>query len=101
MVEKALTDVGIIDLAKKTPSEISGGEKQRCAIARALVADNDIILADEPTGSLDKTNGKNIMDIFEKLKEQHKTIILVTHDEFISGYADRIVRIEDGEITEK
>ena len=72
MVEKALTDVGIIDLAKKTPSEISGGEKQRCAIARALV-----------------------------LKEQHKTIILVTHDEFISGYADRIVRIEDGEITEK
>lgn len=101
MVEKALTDVGIIDLAKKTPSEISGGEKQRCAIARALVADNDIILADEPTGSLDKTNGKNIMDIFDKLKEQHKTIILVTHDEFISGYADRIVRIEDGEITEK
>ena len=101
MVEKALTDVGIIDLAKKTPSEISGGEKQRGAIARALVADNDIILADEPTGSLDKTNGKNIMDIFEKLKEQHKTIILVTHDEFISGYADRIVRIEDGEITEK
>lgn len=101
MVEKALTDVGIIDLAKKTPSEISGGEKQRCAIARALVADNDIILADEPTGSLDKTNGKNIMDIFEKLKEQHKTIILVTHDEFISGYADHIVRIEDGEITEK
>lgn len=101
MVEKALTDVGIIDLAKKTPSEISGGEKQRCAIARALVVDNDIILADEPTGSLDKTNGKNIMDIFDKLKEQHKTIILVTHDEFISGYADRIVRIEDGEITEK
>lgn len=101
MVEKALTDVGIIDLAKKTPSEISGGEKQRCAIARALVEDNDIILADEPTGSLDKTNGKNIMDIFDKLKEQHKTIILVTHDEFISGYADRIVRIEDGEITEK
>ncbi len=101
MVEKALTDVGIIDLAKKTPSEISGGEKQRCAIARALVAYNDIILADEPTGSLDKTNGKNIMDIFDKLKEQHKTIILVTHDEFISGYADRIVRIEDGEITEK
>lgn len=101
MVEKALTDVGIIDLAKKTPSEISGGEKQRCAIARELVADNDIILADEPTGSLDKTNGKNIMDIFDKLKEQHKTIILVTHDEFISGYADRIVRIENGEITEK
>lgn len=101
MVEKALTDVGIIDLAKKTPSEISGGEKQRCAIARALVSDNDIILADEPTGSLDKTNGKNIMDIFDKLKEQHKTIILVTHDEFISEYADRIVRIEDGEITEK
>ena len=101
MVEKALTDVGIIDLAKKTPSEISGGEKQRCAIARALVSDNYIILADEPTGSLDKTNGKNIMDIFDKLKEQHKTIILVTHDEFISGYADRIVRIEDGEITEK
>ena len=57
--------------------------------------------ADEPTGSLDKTNGKNIMDIFDKLKEKHKTIILVTHDEFISGYADRIVRIEDGEITEK
>ena len=101
MVEKALTDVEIIDLAKKTPSEISGGEKQRCAIARALVSDNDIILADEPTGSLDKTNGKNIMDIFDKLKEQHKTIILVTHDEFISEYADRIVRIEDGEITEK
>ena len=97
----ALKSVGMYEKRNRSYLSLSGGEKQRCAIARALVADNDIILADEPTGSLDKTNGKNIMDIFDKLKEQHKTIILVTHDEFISGYADRIVRIEDGEITEK
>ena len=97
----ALEKVGLAERMFFKPTQLSGGQKQRVAIARAIVNNPKLLLADEPTGSLDKTNGKNIMDIFEKLKEQHKTIILVTHDEFISGYADRIVRIEDGEITEK
>ena len=77
---------------------ISGGQQQRCAIARALVTDNPIILADEPTGALDKKTGKEIMAILKDLSREGKTVIVVTHDESVAEIADRIIRIEDGKL---
>ena len=90
--------VGIQDLYKKKPSELSGGEQQRCAIARALVMDTPVVLADEPTGSLDKNSGIKVMKLLEGLHEQGKTLIIVTHDIDIAEHADRIIQIEDGKI---
>lgn len=98
MVFEALRSVGIEEIAKKKVTRISGGQQQRCAIARALVKDSKLILADEPTGALDKKNGEEVMNILCKLREKGKTIILVTHDSAIAQYADRIVHIEDGRI---
>lgn len=97
---KTLMQVGIQDLYKKKPSELSGGEQQRCAIARALVSDCSIVLADEPTGALDKNTGIKIMDLLENLNEQGKTLIVVTHDMDVASHAKRIIRIEDGLIVE-
>jgi len=77
---------------------LSGGERQRVAIARALINNPDIILADEPTGSLDSENGKNIMEIFTNLNKEGKTVILVTHDHDVAGYCSRKVIISDGRI---
>lgn len=73
--------LGIIKLLKKYPKQLSGGEKQRTAIARAIIAGNDIILADEPTGALNSDNSKNIMELLKKINSQGKTVIIVTHDE--------------------
>ena len=95
---KAMEELGIADLAKKKPAQISGGQQQRCAIARALVKDSKLILADEPTGALDRKNGKEIMKIFTELKKKGKTIIIVTHDPGVAKMADRIINIEDGKI---
>lgn len=80
------------------PQKLSGGEKQRTAIARAMSNKPDIILADEPTGSLDSMTGKEIMKIFEKINREGTTIVMVTHDESLSEYATRIIRMEDGQI---
>jgi putative ABC transport system ATP-binding protein len=81
------------------PYELSGGEQQRVAIARALIHDPDIILADEPTGSLDSETGTMIMDIIQQLiRETKKTVILVTHEPHIAAYARRMVRMKDGMI---
>ena len=81
------------------PYELSGGEQQRVAIARALIHDPDIVLADEPTGSLDSETGGMIMDIVRKItKEARKTVILVTHEPHIAAYAERTLRIRDGMI---
>jgi putative ABC transport system ATP-binding protein len=100
--KKAILDImerlGISDLRDKLPSQISGGEQQRVAIARAYVSNNKYILADEPTGALDEKNTKEIMQIFRSLNSEGKTIIVVTHDDEIAGYADRIIRISDGRI---
>jgi len=83
------------------PYQLSGGEQQRVAIARALVHDPEIILADEPTGSLDSETGKIIMDLIRQLAEEtKKTLILVTHEPYISDYAKRTVRIRDGVLFE-
>lgn len=96
IVMDCLEKMGISDLAKKYPTKISGGQKQRCAIARAITSGNDIILADEPTGALDKATGNEIMNIFKSLNEQGKTIIIVTHDIEIANQCNRIISIEDG-----
>lgn len=90
--------LGIENHLKKKPSQISGGQQQRCAIARALVTDNPLILADEPTGALDKKTGEMIMNVLKNLSSEGKTVVVVTHDESVAGVADRIIRIEDGRL---
>ena len=95
-----LTSLGIADIAKEMPIHISGGQQQRCAIARALVSDNQLILADEPTGALDKNTGLTIMNLMKEINKQGKTVVVITHDMNIASMADRIVRIEDGRIVE-
>ena len=98
IIEEKMEAVGIAHLAKKLPIHISGGEQTRTAIASALAGDNELLLADEPTGALDQTTGKEIMEVFKKVHEMGKTIILITHDPNVAAYADRIIRIEDGKI---
>lgn len=80
------------------PNELSGGEKQRVAAARALVVDPDIVLADEPTGNLDTKTGKEIMELIASLHERGVTVVLVTHDVWVANWADRIIQMKDGEI---
>lgn len=100
IVNEMLETMGIADLAKKYPTQISGGQQQRCAIARALASGNDIILADEPTGALDKKTGDDIMEAFIKLNDLGKTVIIITHDEKVAKKCKRIIRISDGKIYE-
>ncbi len=95
-----LERVGLTDKADALPSQLSGGQQQRVAIARALVTRPTILLADEPTGALDQKTGKQIMELFESLSEEGKTIIMITHDINIAKQARRIIRIEDGQVTE-
>jgi len=97
--EKVLDMVGLADKMKNRPAQLSGGEQQRVSIARSLVADPEIILADEPTGALDSVTGRRILGLLSKLwKEEGKTIILVTHDLNLANYAQKFVRLKDGEI---
>lgn len=92
-----LTKVGLGDRLNHRPSQLSGGEQQRVAIARALVNNPEVIIADEPTGNLDKKNEKIIFDLFKKLvEEEGKTIILVSHNEIIKNYTDVIYSLDDG-----
>jgi putative ABC transport system ATP-binding protein len=94
-----LEDMGLKHRLDHKPNQMSGGEQQRVAIARALSNDPDVILADEPTGNLDSTTGKHILDIIEHLYKEHKkTIIMVTHDPYIANFAEKKVVIVDGQL---
>lgn len=95
---KALKQVKMEGYAKKRVKNLSGGEKQRVAIARAIINNPDLILADEPTGSLDSANTEAIMDLFFSLNKQGKTIIIVTHDKELAEKCHRIIEISDGRI---
>lgn len=91
--------VGLGDRADHKPNELSGGQIQRTAIARALVNNPKLVLADEPTGNLDRKNGDQIMDLFEEIREKYNTaVLLITHDEKTAARADRIIELEDGKI---
>lgn len=98
--KEMLEKVGLSDRMTHLPNELSGGQKQRVAIARALVNQPSIILADEPTGALDSKTSAQIMDLLVELNEEGKTVIVVTHEEEIAAYADRIIMLRDGVITE-
>lgn len=93
-IEQALEQVGLSDKKNTKVFQLSGGEQQRVAIARLLIKKCDLILADEPTGSLDKENGDRIMNLLENLHKQGKTIVLVTHNEEYKTYGDRMIEIQ-------
>lgn len=100
MVEKALEKVGLSHKRKEKVKYLSGGERQRVAIARAIVNNPFIILADEPTGSLDVKNRDIVLDLFDTLVEQGKTLLIVTHNEEVAKRCDRVIQIKDGILTE-
>jgi putative ABC transport system ATP-binding protein len=98
-VNELLKAVGLEDRAHHRPDQLSGGQQQRVAIARALATNPVIILADEPTANLDTENGKQVMEIMQKLnKETGVTFVFATHDPRVIGYANRVVTLEDGVI---
>ena len=98
--EIMLERVGLKDRMDHLPSQLSGGQQQRVAIARAMVGNPSILLADEPTGALDQKTGAQIMELFQELNEEKRTVIMITHDLKIASHARRVVHIVDGEITE-
>ena len=100
-VAAALEKVGMAHRMKHYPSQLSGGQQQRVAVARAVVGDPAILLADEPTGNLDSTNGEAVMDLMRELHKAGSTICMVTHDPRYASYADRTVRLFDGRIVEE
>jgi putative ABC transport system ATP-binding protein len=95
---QALDDVGLSQRTSHLPTQLSGGECQRTAIARALVTDPDLLLADEPTGNLDSQTGKDIINLFDRLHDKGRTIIMITHDRSIAAALPRIAHIQDGRI---
>ena len=98
LAQQALQRVGLADRMHHKPNQLSGGEKQRVAVARALVGAPSILLADEPTGNLDSKTSESIMQLFEQLYAEGQTIIMVTHEVDIAAHARRIVRMRDGQI---
>jgi len=98
-VDRLLEEVGLSDKASQYPSQLSGGQQQRVAIARALAMNPKLLLADEPTGNLDRATGGNVLQLLKRLnKEEGITIVMVTHDQEAAKAADRIIHIRDGEV---
>ena len=93
-----LSRVGVAEQANKVPAQLSGGEQQRVSIARALVRNPPVILADEPTGALDSHTGREVLGLLQQLHKQGHTVVLITHDNSIAVQADRIIRLEDGQV---
>lgn len=96
---KALEEVGLLEHLNKKPNELSGGQKQRVAIARALINNPEIIVADEPTGALDKDTTENILSLIKNIARKGKLVIIVTHSEIVASYCSRVIELEDGKIT--
>ena len=96
--EGLLEQVGLADKIKKFPNELSGGEQQRVAIARALANDPPVLIADEPTGNLDSKTGEQVLQLFQKLNQEGKTMMMVTHAQLSENSFDKIIHIQDGQI---
>jgi len=101
MAAHALNRVGLGDKVHRLPSEISGGEQERVAIARAIANEPPVLLADEPTGNLDTKTSEGIMDMFQRLNSDGTTIVMVTHNSGCAGYAGRLLQVADGRLTER
>ena len=95
---KAIESVDLGDKLKNLPSQLSGGQQQRVSIARALVNHPSVILADEPTGALDSKTGREVLNLLRSLHEQGNTVVLITHDNSIAATAERVIRLEDGQV---
>lgn len=100
-VNETLEKLGALDLLKKRANELSGGQKQRIALARAIVSNPTIILADEPTGNLDTSNGREVVKILRAFSDEGKTVLMVTHNKDDALYADRVLSIVDGKLIDK
>ncbi|MFB0565615.1 MAG: ABC transporter ATP-binding protein [Candidatus Aminicenantaceae bacterium] len=98
--KKVLASVGLEDRMEYLANELSGGQQQRVAIARALINDPDVILADEPTGNLDSESTTEVLEIFSRLHKEGRTIVVVTHDREVAGYAQRILELKNGGLIE-
>ncbi|VVB95030.1 putative ABC transporter ATP-binding protein [uncultured archaeon] len=96
--KKLLATVGLAERGAHFPAQLSGGQQQRVAVARALSTGPSILLADEPTGNLDTKSGGEVMDVFKHLNSEGLTIVMITHDQKIAGYAGRVVKMLDGKI---
>jgi len=96
--KEVLEQVGLGDKLKNRPNQLSGGQQQRVSIARALVRNPPVILADEPTGALDSHTGREVLGMLQQLHKQGHTVVLITHDNSIAVQADRIIRLEDGRV---
>jgi len=101
MAEAALSQVGLLDKAGRLPNQISGGEKERVAIARAIVNEPPVLLADEPTGNLDTKTTREIMELLLRFNQEGMTIVMVTHSPACASYAKRIMRVSDGRLEEE
>jgi putative ABC transport system ATP-binding protein len=94
----ALEMVGLSDRAKHLPNELSGGQQQRVAVARALVTGPAMLLADEPTGNLDRTSTQDVLGVFDRLNALGRTVVMITHEDEVAAHARRVIRVSDGRI---